>query len=37
MKCPFSGHEVVVVEAILPDYTAIHAFKADAKGTRMSI
>ena len=32
MKCPFSGHEVVVVEAIVPDYTVIHAFKADSKG-----
>jgi glutaconate CoA-transferase subunit A len=32
MKCPFSGHEVVLVEAIVPDYTVIHAFKADSKG-----
>jgi len=32
MKCPFTGHEVVVVEAIMPDYTVIHAYRADSKG-----
>jgi len=32
MKCPFTSHEVVVVEAIVPDYAVIHAYRADSKG-----
>ncbi len=32
IRCPFTGHEIAVVEAIKPDYTVIHASKADSKG-----
>lgn len=32
ITCPFSGHEVVAVEAIRPDVAILHAFAADLKG-----
>ena len=32
MRCPFTDNEVVAVEAIVPDYTVIHAYRADSKG-----
>ncbi len=32
IRCPFTGHEIAVVQAINPDYTVIHASKADSKG-----
>jgi glutaconate CoA-transferase, subunit A len=32
IRSPFTGHEIVVVEAINPDYTVIHASKADSRG-----
>lgn len=32
ITCPFSGHEVVAVEAIRPDVAVVHAYAADSKG-----
>lgn len=32
IRCPFTGNEIAVVQAINPDYTVIHASKADSKG-----
>lgn len=32
IKCPFSGHDIVAVEAITPDFTVVHGFKADKRG-----
>nr|HID59702.1 hypothetical protein [Desulfobacterales bacterium] len=32
IRCPFSGHQTVVVEAITPDVSVIHALKADERG-----
>lgn len=32
ITCPFSGREVVAVQAINPDFTVIHAFQADTRG-----
>ncbi len=32
ITCPFTGQQVTVVGAINPDFTVIHAFKADKEG-----
>jgi len=32
MTCPFTGQKVTAVEAINPDFTVIHAYKADLDG-----